>query len=99
MKLDVSATRHPLAASRLLVSVQDQDGPISQLAARDFEVFMWPSLGIGGFTRTFPVDEAAQVGAPGFYSLRLDAARTTYGDEPETFATAEDLGAVVFGVV
>jgi hypothetical protein len=103
MKLDVSATRHPSAASRLLVTVQDQNGPVDGLANNDFQAFVWasrfpPPVGYGGGGRfDLPVLAASEL-APGFYALRLGLTNVRVGDDFDLIG-ADDLGALVVGVI
>jgi|ERR671918_524155 hypothetical protein len=101
-KLDVTATRHPAVASKLLVSVQDQNGLVDGLEIENFAAFVWASqIPLPGYSRfDLPVLDVTQL-RDGFYGLKLGLSSVHIGSDGGDFEMlgADELGALVLGVV
>jgi len=109
--LRVSATRHPHLAGCLLVSVEDDNGPVTGLSGENFLVHVWARTTAGipsGAGIAYYLD-VSQGSAPissqpnGFYELIIAALPGT-GPTPEDpegmpSQTPEQLGALVYAVI
>ena len=103
--LTVSATRHPRVARYLLVSVQDQTGPVLGLNIDNFSVEVWASRHFPTSTTSYPVPVMGQRGlspSAGFYELILGDITLWHsdgGEQTTTTLSLDMIGADVFTVV
>lgn len=100
-ELDISAVRHPNRANQLLVSVQNVQGPVDDLAQANFFVSVWASHAqrpefFGLDPIPFPVDLVASRGS-GFYEVVLGQANYRDGDDAG-FLSPDEISACVFTV-